>query len=134
MFERFRTQYQWDPNEEGRNREGFENTLKDHYRGRMKDAREASVNSARKAGHVIAKINANFGILANYNPAEIHRDVWRPRHTGGSIGFEEHRLKLKELMGEDPSIIDLYYKTHLILPPNQRKYILGEIKRRRWIL
>ncbi|CAH1426980.1 unnamed protein product [Lactuca virosa] len=35
------------------------------------------------------------------------------RHTGGSIGFEEHRLKLKQLTGEDPSFIDLYYKTHL---------------------
>ncbi|CAH1440854.1 unnamed protein product [Lactuca virosa] len=34
-------------------------------------------------------------------------------HTGGSIGFEEHCLKLKELTGEDPSFIDLYYKTHL---------------------
>ncbi|CAI9279893.1 unnamed protein product [Lactuca saligna] len=113
MFERFRTQYRWDPNEEGLIREGFENTLKDRYRGRMRDAREASVKSARKAGHVIAEINDNFEILANYNPPEIHIDVWRPRHTGGSIGFEEHRLKLKQSTGEDPSFIDLYYKTHL---------------------
>ncbi|CAI9269029.1 unnamed protein product [Lactuca saligna] len=68
MFERFRTQYRWDPNEEGLIREGFENTLKDRYRA---------------------------------------------KHTGGSIGFEEHHLKLKQLTGEDPSFIDLYYKTHL---------------------
>ncbi|CAI9282232.1 unnamed protein product [Lactuca saligna] len=78
----------------------------------MRDAREASVNSARKVGHVIAEINDNFEILANYNPAEIYRDVWQLRYTGGSIGFKEHRLKLKQLMGEDPSFIDLYYKTH----------------------
>nr|KAJ0227253.1 hypothetical protein LSAT_V11C100046110 [Lactuca sativa] len=133
MFERFRTQYRWDPNEEGLIREGFENTLKDRYRGRMRDVRQASVNSARKVGHVIAEINDNFEILANYNPPEIHIDKWdtdewkklsksgknnrntdsggAARHTGGSIGFEEHRLKL--LTGEDPSFIDLYYKTHL---------------------
>ncbi|CAI9284120.1 unnamed protein product [Lactuca saligna] len=103
----------WDPNEKGIIREGFENTLKDRYRGRMRDAREASINSARKAGHVIADINDNFEILANYNPVEIHRDFWRSRHTGGSVGFEEHRLKLKQLTGEDPPVIDLYYKTHL---------------------
>nr|KAJ0210847.1 hypothetical protein LSAT_V11C400163090 [Lactuca sativa] len=148
MFERFRTQYRWDPNEEGMIREGFENMLKDRYRGRMRDVREASVKSARKAGHDIAEINDNFEILANYNPGEIHRDVWRrlcrkwdtddrkklsksgkktvtlirgggggggaARHTGGSIGFEKHRLKLKLLTGEDPSFIDLYYKTHFI--------------------
>ncbi|CAI9293986.1 unnamed protein product [Lactuca saligna] len=96
MFECFR----WDPNEEGRIREGFENTLKDCYRGRMKDAREASGNSARKSGHVITEINDNFEILANYNPVEIHADVWR-------------RLCRKELTCEDPSFIDLSYKTHL---------------------
>ncbi|CAI9259096.1 unnamed protein product [Lactuca saligna] len=61
MFERFRTQYRWDPNEEGLICEGFENTLKDRCRGRMRDAMEAS----------------------------------------------------KQLTGEDPSFIDLYYKTHL---------------------
>nr|KAJ0200609.1 hypothetical protein LSAT_V11C600317910 [Lactuca sativa] len=48
MFERFRTQYRWDPNEEGLIREGFENTLKDCYRGGMRDAREASVNELRQ--------------------------------------------------------------------------------------
>nr|KAJ0213661.1 hypothetical protein LSAT_V11C400167140 [Lactuca sativa] len=101
------------PNEEGIIREGFENTLKDCYKGRMRDVKEASVNSAIKVGHVITEINDNFEILANYNPVEIHIDVWRPRHTGGSIGFEEHRLKLKQLTGEDPSFIDLYYKIHL---------------------
>ncbi|CAI9299969.1 unnamed protein product [Lactuca saligna] len=69
------TQYQWDPNEEGIIREGFENTPKDRYRGRMRDATEASVNSARKAGHVITEINNNFEILANYNTVEIHIDV-----------------------------------------------------------
>nr|KAJ0227309.1 hypothetical protein LSAT_V11C100046090 [Lactuca sativa] len=42
MFEHFRTQYRLDPNKEGIIREGFENTLKDRYRGRMRDAREAS--------------------------------------------------------------------------------------------
>ncbi|CAH1436436.1 unnamed protein product [Lactuca virosa] len=100
IFERFRTQYRWDPNEEGRILEGFENTLKDRYRDRMQDARKASTNSARKVGHVIAKISDDFEILANYNLDEIHRDVWR-------------RLCRKELTGEDPSFIDLYYKTHL---------------------
>ncbi|CAI9279839.1 unnamed protein product [Lactuca saligna] len=104
MFERFRTQYRWDPNEEGLIHEGFENTLKDRYRGRMRDAREASANSARKAGHVITEINDNFEIVANYNPAEIHIDVWRPRHTGGSIRFEEHRLKLKQLTDKEAQV------------------------------
>ncbi|CAI9275712.1 unnamed protein product [Lactuca saligna] len=67
----------------------------------MEDAREASVHSARKVEHVITEINDNFEIPANYNFAEIHRDVWR-------------RLCRKELTGEDPSFIDLYYKTHFI--------------------
>ncbi|CAI9264064.1 unnamed protein product [Lactuca saligna] len=70
------TQYRWDPNEEGLIREGFENTLKDRYRGRTRDAREGSVNSARKVVHVITEITDKFEILANYNPAEIHIDVW----------------------------------------------------------
>ncbi|CAI9264042.1 unnamed protein product [Lactuca saligna] len=40
MFESFRTQYLWDLNEEVIIRKGFENTLKDRYRVRMRDARE----------------------------------------------------------------------------------------------
>ncbi|CAI9294190.1 unnamed protein product [Lactuca saligna] len=77
MFKLFKTQYQWNPNEEGRIREVFENMLKYRYMGRMKDVREASINSARKVGDVIAEINDNFEILASYNPVKIHRDVWR---------------------------------------------------------
>ncbi|CAI9277896.1 unnamed protein product [Lactuca saligna] len=34
-------------------REGFKNTLKDRFRDRMKDAREASPNSTRKVEHII---------------------------------------------------------------------------------
>nr|KAJ0197033.1 hypothetical protein LSAT_V11C700361000 [Lactuca sativa] len=150
MLERFRTQYRWDPNEEGRIREGFENTLKVRYRGRMKDVKDASVNSARKVGHVIAKINDNFEILANYNPVGIHRDVWRhlcrkwdtdewkklsksriktiTLILGGQPHIQVVALDLrstKELTGEDPSFIDLYYKTHLTAE-SKRIYFGGD--------
>nr|KAJ0204479.1 hypothetical protein LSAT_V11C500246570 [Lactuca sativa] len=128
------TQCRWDPNEEGLIREGFENTLKDRYRGRMRDAMEASVNSARKVGHVITEINDNFEILANYNPPEIHIDKWDTNEwkklsksgknncntdSGGGGGGGEPDIRVvaldlrSTLTGEDPSFIDLYYKTHL---------------------
>nr|KAJ0227495.1 hypothetical protein LSAT_V11C100010710 [Lactuca sativa] len=70
--------------------------------GDLKDILTQYWRDPNEEGRIHEDINDNFEILANYNPAEIHRDVWR-------------RLCRKELTGEDPSFIDLYYKTHLIV-------------------
>nr|KAJ0227127.1 hypothetical protein LSAT_V11C100046680 [Lactuca sativa] len=118
---------------------------------RFRDVKEASINSARKVAHVIAEINYNFEILANYNPAEIHRDVWRrlcrkwdtnewkklsnsgknnySTDSGGQPNIRVVALDLRsanDLTSEDPSFIDLYYKTHLTA--KLRKIYFREIK------
>ncbi|KAL4559342.1 hypothetical protein LXL04_031480 [Taraxacum kok-saghyz] len=156
MYERFRTLYRWDPNEEERIREGFENTLKDRYRDRMKDARKASAKKARKKGHVILEIRDSFEILEDNTPGVIPAEVWKQlcrkwntdewkkkskaarknrnktdssgctaRHTGGSIGYEEHRLKLKELTGEEPAYMDVFCKVNLTAE-SKKKYFEGD--------
>ncbi|KAL4590372.1 hypothetical protein LXL04_003301 [Taraxacum kok-saghyz] len=158
MYERFRTLYRWDPNEEERIREGFENTLKDCYRDRIKDARKASAKKARKSGHVILvlEIRDSFEILENHTPGVIPSAVWKQlcrkwntdewkkkskaarenrnktdssgctaRHTGGSIRYEEHRLKLKELTGEDPPYMDVFFKVNLT-SESKKKYFEGD--------
>ncbi|KAL4583616.1 hypothetical protein LXL04_008194 [Taraxacum kok-saghyz] len=47
------------------------------------------------------------------------------RHTGGSIGYEEHRLKLKELTGEEPAYMDVFCKVNLTAE-SKKKYFEGD--------
>ncbi|CAI9289731.1 unnamed protein product [Lactuca saligna] len=82
MFERFRTQYRWDPNEEGIIREGFENTLKDRYRGRMMDAREAS-ESYNKA---LSKKYGDDSTQHNVNDPELWTQTQLLRKGGKQKG------------------------------------------------
>ncbi|KAD5803399.1 hypothetical protein E3N88_14759 [Mikania micrantha] len=34
-------------------------------------------------------------------------------HTGGSIGFDEHRINMKKKLGKDPSFLQVFLDTHL---------------------
>ncbi|KAK1429996.1 hypothetical protein QVD17_12403 [Tagetes erecta] len=38
----------------------------------------------------------------------------RSRHTGGSVGFDEHRIRLKTKLGREPSFGEVFLETHLI--------------------
>ncbi|KAL8249718.1 hypothetical protein R6Q59_006586 [Mikania micrantha] len=37
------------------------------------------------------------------------------RHTGGSIGFDEHRINMKKKLGKDPCFLQLFLNTHLTM-------------------
>ncbi|CAI9291240.1 unnamed protein product [Lactuca saligna] len=77
IFERFRTLYRWSPTEEERIYQGFENILKERYRDRMRDARDASVILAEQGGHHIEDVNESFHNLENFHPQYIPENVWK---------------------------------------------------------
>ncbi|KAL4582426.1 hypothetical protein LXL04_006975 [Taraxacum kok-saghyz] len=47
------------------------------------------------------------------------------RHTGGSIGFDEHRVRLRKLLGREPDWIDVFLQTHLTAA-SKAKYFAGD--------
>ncbi|CAH1451469.1 unnamed protein product [Lactuca virosa] len=47
------------------------------------------------------------------------------RHTAGSIGYAEHRRRLKAHLGKDPEFCDLYVKTHGT-SESKKRYFEGE--------
>lgn len=144
MFERFRTLYRWHPEEDQSIYDGFENTIKDRYKDRMRVARIHSANLAILANHTIVCIADSIHILKDFHPKYIPDGVWRSlckywdtpawkklsasgkknrnssdgsgktgRHTGGSIGMNEHRDRLKLMLGREPTWEELYMQTHL---------------------
>ncbi|KAD4585539.1 hypothetical protein E3N88_23140 [Mikania micrantha] len=134
MFETFRTSYSWEPSEEFANRQGFENVLRDRYGDIMLEMRKESTNNVRANGHFIINGQDNFNIMCDFPPRLVSQDVWRQlclsergrdnrmkvdssgsisRHTGGSFGYDEHRIRLEIKLGKKPTFKQLFLHTHL---------------------
>ncbi|KAK9067541.1 hypothetical protein SSX86_011652 [Deinandra increscens subsp. villosa] len=47
------------------------------------------------------------------------------RHTGGSMGYDEHRIVLKRNLGRDPTFKELFFATHLT-KDSKKKFLSGE--------
>ncbi|KAK1425243.1 hypothetical protein QVD17_20591 [Tagetes erecta] len=52
-------------------------------------------------------------IAGKRNRASADRSGKRSRHTGGSVGFDEHRIRLKTKLGWEPSFGEVFLETHL---------------------
>ncbi|KAL8244798.1 hypothetical protein R6Q59_011056 [Mikania micrantha] len=114
------TQWRWDSQDDQHIFDGFGNVLKDRYPDIMNEFRETSKGKAREDGHVIPHGEERFDITSNYPPDNVPLDRWQrlckiwntdkwlnrskvgrnnrkndlSRHTGGSMGFDEHRIRL----------------------------------------
>ncbi|KAI3782327.1 hypothetical protein L2E82_12370 [Cichorium intybus] len=47
------------------------------------------------------------------------------RHTGGSIGYDEHRIRLTAQLGRPPRFLELFFQTHLD-KASKMKYFDGD--------
>ncbi|KAI3764758.1 hypothetical protein L2E82_14774 [Cichorium intybus] len=47
------------------------------------------------------------------------------RHTGGSIGYDEHRIRLTAKLGRPPRFLELFFQTHLD-KASKMKYLDGD--------
>ncbi|KAI3524130.1 hypothetical protein L1887_02782 [Cichorium endivia] len=47
------------------------------------------------------------------------------RHTGGSIGYDEHRIRLTAQLGRPPRFLELFFQTHLD-KASKMKYLDGD--------
>ncbi|KAL8227251.1 hypothetical protein R6Q57_017083 [Mikania cordata] len=61
--------------------------------------------------------------IAKDNRSKTDRGGKTSRHTGGSIGYNERRLRLRVKLGKEPTFLELFLDTHL-----NKKY-----KKRLWI-
>ncbi|KAL8265926.1 hypothetical protein R6Q59_003270 [Mikania micrantha] len=138
IFDRFRTRYRWDPSNDYVIREAFHNVLKKRYPDIMLEHRPTSAKRARDARHNFPNDNPNFNIMCDFPPRFVHPEVWVgipmlgkkksergrnnhmstddedviSRHTGGSRGYDEHRMILK--LGRPPTFKELFLATHLV--------------------
>ncbi|XP_076899228.1 uncharacterized protein LOC143553044 [Bidens hawaiensis] len=119
MFKRFKTKYRWDPRTEQNIYDGFINVLKRRFRDNMKVLRKKFKQNARDDRHEFPDDKDNFDIMCKYSPDDSmplgkwqrmcdqwNTEQWKKRseagranrkndlcrHTGGSIGFDEHHL------------------------------------------
>ncbi|KAK1437012.1 hypothetical protein QVD17_07552 [Tagetes erecta] len=53
-------------------------------------------------------------VAGKRNRASADSSGKRSRHTGGSVGFDEHRIRLKTKLGREPSFGEVFLETHLI--------------------
>ncbi|KAL8260069.1 hypothetical protein R6Q59_028022 [Mikania micrantha] len=142
MFKRFKTRWNWDKDNEQYIYEGFVNILKKRYRDIMLGLRRSSLIYASKAGHNITIDDPEvFNVIHNFPrfgcTKHMGSDVWNSekwrkkstsgkdnrsktdgsgktsRHTGGSIGYDEHRLRLRVKLGKEPTFLELFLDTHL---------------------
>nr|GLL31419.1 hypothetical protein Itr_chr07CG09320 [Ipomoea trifida] len=95
-FNEFKKDYRWDPLEENTIRRIFEKRgaklLIDHLRESEDFKKLSKKNKSNR--------NSNSGGLG------------ASLHSCGSIPMTEHRRRLKEKLGKDPSLADLYQHTH----------------------
>ncbi|KAI3753169.1 hypothetical protein L2E82_25215 [Cichorium intybus] len=150
-----KTLYRWHPKEEQSIYDGFQNTIKDRYKDRMRTARKHSAKLARAKEHIIVNIADSIHILKDFNPKYIPDGVWRSlckywdtpewklsasgtknrnssdgsgktgRHTGGSIGMNEHRDRLRLMLGREPTWEEVYLQTRLTAESKAR-YFAGD--------
>ncbi|KAL8228157.1 hypothetical protein R6Q57_015741 [Mikania cordata] len=136
----FRTQWRWDLRDDEHIFHGFVNVLKGRYPDIMSEFRELSKRKAREDGHVIPQGEARFDITCNYPPDNVPLDRWQrlckasiwntekwlkrskagrnnrkndlSLHTGGSMGFDEHRIRLdkqkRKMVGYELVFIDTH--------------------------
>ncbi|KAF5788906.1 putative transposase, Ptta/En/Spm, plant [Helianthus annuus] len=131
------TRYRLDQANDEFIREGFENVLKRRFPDIMSGHREESTKKARNAGHVFPENEYDFAAMCKYPPRFVHEDIWHElcmhkkseigkrnrkkadsdgvisRHTGGSRGYDEHRIILERTLGRSPTIKELFLATHL---------------------
>ncbi|KAL8231875.1 hypothetical protein R6Q57_001653 [Mikania cordata] len=136
-FANTKTSFSWEPSEEFANRQGFENVLKDRYGDIMLEMRKESANNARANGHFIINGQDNFNIMCDFPPRMVSQDIWNTddwakksergrdyrmkvdssgsisRHTGGSVGYDEHRIRLEIKLGKKPTFKQVFLHTHL---------------------
>ncbi|KAD4584348.1 hypothetical protein E3N88_21949 [Mikania micrantha] len=138
MFNSFRTQWRWDLRDDEHIFHGFVNVLKGRYPDIMSEFRELSKGKAREDGHVIPQGETRFDITCNYPPDNVPLDRWQrlckiwntekwlkrskagrnnrkndlSRHTGGSMGFDEHRIRLDKQKGKMVGYELVFIDTH----------------------
>ncbi|KAL8208675.1 hypothetical protein R6Q57_008087 [Mikania cordata] len=138
MFNSFRRQWRWDLRDDEHIFHGFVNVLKGRYPDIMSEFREFSKGKARENGHVIPQGEARLDITCNYPPDNMPLDRWQrlckiwntekwlkrsktgrnnrkndlSRHTRGSMGFDEHRIRLdkqkRKMVGYELVFIDTH--------------------------
>ncbi|XP_076910402.1 uncharacterized protein LOC143568038 [Bidens hawaiensis] len=138
MFKRFKTKYRWDPRTEQNIYDGFINVLKRRFRDNMKVLRKQFKQNARDDGHEFPDDKDNFDIMCKYSPDDSmplgkwqrmcdqwNTEQWKKRseagranrkndlcrHTGGSIGIDEHRLRMGK-KGDKVRYRSLFIATH----------------------
>ncbi|KAL8229496.1 hypothetical protein R6Q57_014396 [Mikania cordata] len=138
MFNSFKTQWRWDSRDDQYIFDGFVNMLRDRFPDTMSEFREKSRNKAREDGHDIPFGEEKFDITYNYPPDCItlercqrlckiwNTDKWLKRsktgrsnrnndlsrHIGGSMGYDEHRIKLDKQKGKKVGYELVFIDTH----------------------
>ncbi|KAK9069252.1 hypothetical protein SSX86_013368 [Deinandra increscens subsp. villosa] len=143
VFSRFRTLWSWNAKEEEAIYEGFINVLKSRFRDLVRRYRVKSTELAIAAGHDLLSyiefdIICNYppppiraemwheccklwatakwlkqSECGKKNRATCDSSGTTFRHTGGSIGYDEHRINLKMKLGIEPSFKLIFLYTHL---------------------
>ncbi|KAM0072987.1 putative transposase, Ptta/En/Spm, plant [Helianthus debilis subsp. tardiflorus] len=156
MFVRFGTKYCWDLESEKNIYDAFRNVVENRYRDTMRDLREKSKEKARDAGHVIGDKHrfdiiykyppaSVSKVVWKQLCKGWNTDKWLKksesgrtnrnskgsgegisRHTGGSIGFDEHCIRLERKYGRKVKWIEVYFDTHL-KKESKKKYWAGEL-------
>ncbi|KAJ0951248.1 putative transposase, Ptta/En/Spm, plant [Helianthus annuus] len=119
-------------------RHAFICVLKDRFRGIMSNMRRSSKKKAIKARESIPDKGYNFKIQCKYPPDGVPRKKWERmcmswnteewekkskagrenrnndlcRHTGGSMGFDEHRRNLEKIKGKKVGFAEVLLHTH----------------------
>ncbi|KAK1419883.1 hypothetical protein QVD17_29303 [Tagetes erecta] len=138
MFNTFRTRWRWDPRDEQHIYDGFLNVLAGRYRDKWARLRLESKKKARADGYVIGDKEMKFDITQNYPHAMVPLERWKhlcdiwdtekwshrsqagrnnrkndlSRHTGGSMGFDEHRIRLEKQKGGKVGYDLVFVDTH----------------------
>ncbi|KAL8210232.1 hypothetical protein R6Q57_006964 [Mikania cordata] len=156
MYNCFKTRWSTNLECEQSNFEAFINVLKDRYSDMMYNLKLTSTRIARSDGCDIAIDDyKQFKIIRQYPPDSIPADVWAKmcdlwdsdawrkksriaksnrdkgndkaaRHTGGSIGYAEYRVRMKKSLGREPNFREIFLLTHLD-KASKTKLLAGEL-------
>ncbi|KAL8200251.1 hypothetical protein R6Q57_011590 [Mikania cordata] len=155
MYNCFKTRWSTNLECEQSNFEAFINVLKDRYNDMMYNLKLTSTRITRSDGCDIAIDDyKQFKIIRQYPPDSIPDDVWAQmcdvnseawrkkstiaksnrakgndkaaRHTGGSIGYAEYRVRMKKSLGREPNFREIFLFTHLD-KASKTKLLAGEL-------
>ncbi|KAJ9541921.1 hypothetical protein OSB04_028427 [Centaurea solstitialis] len=140
MWDRFQTQYQWDPAIHGMIHVAWENVFKKRFSNIIDLARDAAKKAARNGTPPFT--GTNYDVLKPYNPSWISQEDWirmvevwdTPRwkarsesgkgnwntkhegsiskHTHGSISTARHRHRMQIMEKRPISLVELFRETH----------------------